>query len=135
MKFKDFHVYGNPLNLNPTMNKFMLRIHKNLMVLLNHSFKSQYLLSMPNDTIMLICLTLPPLSSLNNQSDKVRWSLDLRWQRVDKPVGFFGLKEGVQMRSSTDPNFKINWEGFNALDRHEEAAKHLDRVTYHTYDN
>ena len=78
---------------------------------------------------MIICLTLPPLSSLNNQSDKVRWSLDLRWQRVDKPVGFFGLKEGVQMRSSTDPNFKINWEGFNALDRHEEAAKHLDRVT------
>ncbi len=53
----------------------------------------------------------------------------MRWQRADKPVGFFGLKHGVKMRSSTDPNFKIDWEGFNAIDRHEEAAKYLDQVT------
>ena len=30
--------------------------------------------------------------SLENVSDKIRWSLDLRWQRPDKPNGFYGLK-------------------------------------------
>ena len=30
--------------------------------------------------------------SLENISDKIRWSLDLRWQRPDKPNGFYGLK-------------------------------------------
>ena len=35
--------------------------------------------------------------SLENFSDKIRWSMDLRWQRPDKPNGFYGLKVSTAM--------------------------------------
>lgn len=35
--------------------------------------------------------------SLENVSDKIRWSMDLRWQRPDKPNGFYGLKVSTDM--------------------------------------
>jgi hypothetical protein len=52
-----------------------------------------------------------PHRSLENFSDKIRWSLDLRWQHPDKPNGFHGLKESIPMRKADDPNYKIDWEG------------------------
>ena len=52
-----------------------------------------------------------PHRSLENFSDKIRWSLDLRWQHPDKPNGFHGLKESIPMRKANDPNYKIDWEG------------------------
>ena len=62
-------------------------------------------------------------------SNEIRWSLDLRWQRADAPLGFYGLKDGVRLRSS-DPNFtSIDWEKFNAKDRNVEQLKHLDIVS------
>lgn len=57
--------------------------------------------------------------SLNNKSKSIRWSLDLRWQVPDKSVGFYGLKEGVMMRSKKNPIKSIDWEGFNNVDRHK----------------
>ena len=51
-----------------------------------------------------------PHRSLENYSDKIRWSLDLRWQKPNLPNGFYGLKN-VLMRKADDPNYKINWEG------------------------
>ena len=62
-------------------------------------------------------------------SKKIRWSLDLRWQRPSEPVGFYGLKQGILMRTSKDPNYKIDWESFNKIDRHQkqkEATKDLN---------
>ena len=58
-----------------------------------------------------------PHRSLENYSDKVRWSLDLRWQNPDKPNGFHGLKECIIMRKADDPSYKIEWEGFATVDR------------------
>ena len=55
--------------------------------------------------------------SLNNTSNDIRWSLDLRWQRADKPVGFYGIKEGILMRSSTEPDLVVDWAGFESVDR------------------
>ena len=52
-----------------------------------------------------------PHRSLENYSDKVRWSLDLRWQDSKKPTGFYNLKESVIMRKADDPNYKIDWKG------------------------
>ena len=52
-----------------------------------------------------------PHRSLENYSDKIRWSLDLRWQNPSMPNGFHGLKESVLMRKADDPNYKIDWEG------------------------
>lgn len=67
--------------------------------------------------------------STNNFSDKIRWSLDLRWQDANKPVGFYGLKNGVQMRSSSDPNFKIDWEAFDAVSRHEKQFESMNTAS------
>ena len=61
--------------------------------------------------------------SLNNMSDKIRWSLDLRWQNPDKPYGFYGLKQGILMRSTKDPNHKIDWNTFDLVDRNEKQKE------------
>ena len=58
-----------------------------------------------------------PHRSLENYSDKIRWSLDLRWQQPDRPNGFYGLKENILMRTAKDPNHVIEWEGFATIDR------------------
>jgi len=59
------------------------------------------------------------LLSLMNNSDVIRWSLDLRWQQADRDVGFYGLKHGVTLRSSTDPDLVIDWDSFNSVVRHD----------------
>jgi len=60
---------------------------------------------------MLLLNNCIPHRSLENYSDKIRWSLDLRWQDPSKPTGFYDLKECVLMRTEEDPNYVINWEG------------------------
>lgn len=67
-----------------------------------------------------------PHRSLDNVSDKIRWSLDLRWQDAKKPVGFYGLKPGIQMRSSSESNFKIDWDSFDAVNRHEKQSESMN---------
>ncbi|ELT94126.1 hypothetical protein CAPTEDRAFT_227964 [Capitella teleta] len=74
---------------------------------------------------VLLFNNMIPHRSLENESDRVRWSLDLRWQKSDQPVGFYGMKDGVRMRSSDDPNFKIDWDSFLDIKRHEETGKSL----------
>lgn len=66
-----------------------------------------------------------PHRSLENYSNQVRWSLDLRWQIPNMSNGFYGLKECVLMRTVEEPNMVINWEGFATTDRtklQEEAV-------------
>ena len=58
--------------------------------------------------------------------------MDLRWQRADKPVGFYGLKNGVQMRSSEGP-IDIDWDGFDKVDRHSAQQEYLEKVCDQTY--
>lgn len=76
---------------------------------------------------VLLFSNVLPHRSLNNFSDQIRWSLDLRWQRADKSVGFYGLKDGVRMRSSTDPNHKIDWDTFNGVDRTSKQYEYLEK--------
>ena len=65
---------------------------------------------------MLLLNNCIPHRSLENRSDKIRWSLDLRWQDPKKSVGFYDLKDCVMMRKADDPNYKIDWEGmFNII--------------------
>jgi len=70
--------------------------------------------------------------SLMNNSDVIRWSLDLRWQRADHDVGFYDLKQGVRMRSSTDPNLVIDWDSFNAVTRHDRHKQGPDTAWHAT---
>ncbi|XP_078000823.1 uncharacterized protein LOC144453411 [Glandiceps talaboti] len=64
-----------------------------------------------------------PHRSLENYSEDIRWSLDLRWQRPDLPNGFYGLKNHVLMRTSKDPKHIIDFDAFDKVDRHSEAHK------------
>ncbi len=52
-----------------------------------------------------------PHRSLENYSDKTRWSLDLRWQDPKKPTGFYDLKKCVIMRKDNDPDYQTDWKG------------------------
>lgn len=72
---------------------------------------------------MLLINNMIPHRSLNNVSSDIRWSLDLRWQTPEKSVGFYGLKDGVLMRSKKNPVKEIDWDSFNNVDRHHEADK------------
>ena len=54
-----------------------------------------------------------PHRSLENHSDKIRWSLDLRWQDPKKATGFYDLKGCVLMRKADDPNYEIDWKGYS----------------------
>ena len=75
-----------------------------------------------------------PHRSLENYSDKVRWSLDLRWQIPNKPNGFYGLKECVIMRKADDPNYQIDWENFATLDRQILQAEEMGQVSEEEFD-
>jgi hypothetical protein len=43
--------------------------------------------------------------------------LDLRWQRPDRPNGFYGLKDCIVMAKSGDPGYQPDWATWGAQDR------------------
>ena len=51
--------------------------------------------------------TMMPHRSTENYSDKIRWSVDLRYQRPGEPAGFDD-RPLVQMRRADDPDFRID---------------------------
>ncbi|XP_065897644.1 uncharacterized protein [Dysidea avara] len=74
-----------------------------------------------------------PHRSLENHSDKIRWSLDLRWQDPSKPNGF-KMKECVVMRKADDPNYVIDWSKFANLNRTTLQEKEMGRVSIDEFD-
>ena len=66
--------------------------------------------------------------SLPNKSDIIRWSLDLRWQNPKMDNGFYGLKNSVLMRTSEDPNHKIDWTEMAGIDRTKKQMAVTVRV-------
>lgn len=67
-----------------------------------------------------------PHRSLENFSDIIRWSLDLRWQHPDHDNGFYGLKDNVLMRSAKSPNLEIDWSAMAGVDRSKVQMKSVD---------
>ncbi|KAI8517255.1 hypothetical protein Bbelb_058360 [Branchiostoma belcheri] len=67
-----------------------------------------------------------PHRSLPNVSNEVRWSLDLRWMDPAKPVGIWGLKDCLPMRSAKNPDMKIEWEAFEAVDRNKQQQRSME---------
>ncbi len=53
---------------------------------------------------------LAPHRSLENYSEDVRWSVDLRFQNPRDPAGFHtGLVDPIIMRKAEDPSYKPDW--------------------------
>ncbi|XP_072048103.1 uncharacterized protein [Amphiura filiformis] len=65
---------------------------------------------------------LVPHRSLENYSDKIRWSFDFRYQTPDKPPAFHGLKDHILFRSKKNPKHKIRWEEFNNVNRNAVSS-------------
>lgn len=66
---------------------------------------------------MLLFNNLIPHRSLDNISDHIRWSVDLRWQSPNHPYGYYNLKDGVVFRTKDDPNHVVDWDTFDGVDR------------------
>ena len=64
---------------------------------------------------------LVPHRSLENRSDRVRWSVDLRWQDPALPNGDQGGSGVIVMRKAADPAFTVDWDAWAA--RQREAYK------------
>lgn len=60
---------------------------------------------------------LIPHRSLENRSDKIRWSVDLRWQDPKLPSGDQGGSGVIVMRKADDPGFTVDWDAWAAEQR------------------
>jgi len=77
----------------------------------------------------LLINQLIPHRSLENKSEKIRWSVDLRWMRTGEPAGFFGLKQPIPLRIAKDPAFRPDWATWGMSDRNaifNEQQKHAE---------
>jgi ectoine hydroxylase-related dioxygenase (phytanoyl-CoA dioxygenase family) len=66
---------------------------------------------------------LIPHRSLENRSDKVRWSVDLRWQDPRQPSGDQGGAGVIVMRKSENPSFTVDWDAWAARQREAYAVQ------------
>jgi hypothetical protein len=73
---------------------------------------------------VLLLNNLIPHRSLNNASDDIRWSIDLRWQRPDKPSGY-ALKPLLPLTKKDEPGFSPDWEHWRQQDRHQIVKQSL----------
>lgn len=64
-----------------------------------------------------------------NTSDKVRWSVDLRWQSPHEKWGFYNIAQGVVFRDPKRPNLEPDWQSFLKVNRKEVWQRmHFDKV-------
>lgn len=68
---------------------------------------------------MVLFNNLIPHQGIPNTSKVIRWSMDLRWQRPSDPIGFYGLKDGILLRSPDQPDLVPDWESFNNVNRNK----------------
>lgn len=94
---------------------------------------------------VLLFNNLIPHRSMENMSNDIRWSLDLRWfvfigfrdrlsmqsflrstfrQKPEQPNGFYGLKENILMAKENQDDFQPDWEQWSNINRTklQEAA-------------
>jgi hypothetical protein len=85
---------------------------------------------MPMGSLLLINQLIPHRST-ENYSDKIRWSVDLRWQRPHEPSGFEQVKECILMRTARDPHYQIDWTTWARQNRIADA---MDQKTADPFD-
>ncbi len=86
---------------------------------------------MPMGSLLLINQLIPHRST-ENFSDKIRWSVDLRWQRPSEISGFEQVKECILMRTARDPSYQIDWTTWARQNRIADA---MDTKTADPFDS
>jgi ectoine hydroxylase-related dioxygenase (phytanoyl-CoA dioxygenase family) len=77
----------------------------------------------PAGGVLLLNQTIPHRSTENN-SDQIRWSVDLRWQDPALPTGLEADAEPpILMRNRTNPDFRLDWADWAETSR-------LDPLTF-----
>ena len=82
--------------------------------------------NMPMGSVLLFNQLLPHRST-ENFSDRIRWSVDLRWQRPGEKSGMEGIKSPILMRTGSDPGYQINWSEWAKHSRHPSEGA-LDKA-------
>ena len=70
-----------------------------------------------NEGSVLFLNNLIPHRSLDNFSDQVRWSLDLRWQNNGLPCGFEPVRNPLKIKDKRDKQFKCDWDQWTKVNR------------------
>jgi hypothetical protein len=70
---------------------------------------------------MLLLNQLVPHRSTENLSDRIRWSVDLRWQRPGEISGFEGIKDPIVMRKASDRSYRVDWSQWALKNRIADA--------------
>ena len=52
--------------------------------------------------------------------------MDLRWQKPSMDNGFYGLEDSVLMRTTEDPNHKIDWGDMAAGYRSKKDTREVN---------
>lgn len=86
--------------------------------------------NMPMGSVLLLNQLVPHRSTAN-LSDRIRWSVDLRWQRPGERHGMEGIKEPILMRTAKDPSYTVDWgawaaESRNAIEMADKAVEMKD---------
>ncbi len=75
---------------------------------------------MPMGSLLLINQLIPHRST-ENFSARIRWSVDLRWQRPDEPSGFEKVKECILMQTARNSSYRIDWSDWARKNRIADA--------------
>ncbi|KAL4221214.1 hypothetical protein ACF0H5_019478 [Mactra antiquata] len=59
-----------------------------------------------------------PHRSNPNTTDKIRWGMDLRYQKTGTPWGFYGMKSGIVLRDPDQPDLVPDWDAYDSQDRY-----------------
>ena len=86
--------------------------------------------TMPMGSLLLINQLIPHRST-ENFSDKIRWSVDLRWQRPGEPSGFEKVKECILLWTATNPHYRIDW---TARGKKNRIADAMDQKAVNPFD-
>lgn len=79
---------------------------------------------MPMGSVLFINQLIPHAST-ENHSDKIRWSIDLRWQNPNKPSGIEAV-DCILMKTSKDPDYQVKWPDWMLKGREEIVTNKSD---------
>jgi len=80
-----------------------------------------------NEQSILLLNNLIPHRSLQNYSQQIRWSLDLRWQNPFQHCGFDD-KTILPLRLKNDPHYIPNWEDWGLQSRHQSYNTEKEEI-------